>query len=151
MLRMMLYDFARNDDARFVQLMHDYTKEYANQSASTEDFKRVVERHFGQDMSWFFNQWVYGTEIPSITVEYTLADQEKGVVLKGTIRQSGVSPEYRSLVPFLLRFPNNGAVSGKLQARGATTNFSIALPVRPEGVEFNPLDAILCDLEVKKL
>lgn len=151
MLRMMLYDFARNDDSRFVQLMRDFTKEYANQSASTEDFKGVVDRHFGQDMGWFFNQWVYGTEIPRITVEYTLADQEKGAVMKGTVRQSGVSPEYRSLVPFVLRYPNNGAISGKLQARGPATNFTVALPARPEGVEFNPLESILGDVEVKKL
>jgi hypothetical protein len=150
-LRMMLYDYSRSDDTRFVRMMRDFATEYAGKSATTEDFKRIVDRHFGQDMSWFFNQWVYGTTIPHITVEYTVAAQDKGAVLKGTIRQSGVPADYRSWVPVLLRMPNKGAVSGKIQALGETTSFQFPLPAQPESVEFNPLDALLCELEVKLL
>ena len=46
-------------------------------------------------MDWFFNQWVYGTEIPSYKFEYQL----NGASLSGKITQSGVSPAFKMVVP----------------------------------------------------
>jgi aminopeptidase N len=150
MLRMMQYDFVRQDDSRFARMMQDFVSAYSLKNASTEDFKSIVDKHFGQDMGWFFKQWVYGTEVPDITVEYSVTENAKGALLKGTIRQDGVSPNFLIRMPCLLKFAK-GASAGGFLAKGAATPFEVQLPLVPESVEFNPLDAVLCHLAVKKI
>ncbi|PYS99680.1 MAG: hypothetical protein DMF65_09375, partial [Acidobacteria bacterium] len=89
MLRMMMFD-RKTGDQRFQTMMQDFVKENYNKDVSTEDFKRAVERHMTRDMDvegngrmdWFFNQWVYGTEMPSYKFEYTM----NGQILSGRIR-----------------------------------------------------------------
>lgn len=102
MLRMMMLD-PKSGDRRFMAMMQDFIKSHYNQDASTEDFKRIVEKHMTKQMDfdgngkmdWFFNDWVYGTEMPSYKFEYQL----RGDTLSGKITQSGVSDKFEMLVP----------------------------------------------------
>jgi hypothetical protein len=102
MLRMMLYDHTTRD-SRFKAMMQDFIKTHYNLDVSTEDFKRVVEKHMtsqmdldgNRRMDWFFDAWVYGTEMPSYKFEYQLA----GTNLTGKITQSGVSDKFKMPVP----------------------------------------------------
>jgi hypothetical protein len=129
MLRMMFYT-ARNGDQPFQQMMKDFVQTYYNQNVSTEDFKRMVEKHMTKEMDldgnqrldWFFNEWVYGTEIPSYRFEYQLNNDGKS--LSGKITQSGVSENFKMLIPLYLDF-GNGWI--KLGAANLTGNTSIDL------------------------
>ena len=102
MLRMMMYDHSTRD-RRFTAMMQDFIKTHYNLDVSTEDFKRVVEKHMtsqmdlegNRRMDWFFDAWVYGTEMPSYKFEYQL----KGDSLSGKITQSGVSDKFKMPVP----------------------------------------------------
>ena len=149
MLRMMNYDFLRHDDSHFIAMMRDFVSTYGGRDASTEDFKAIVEKHFGGDMTWFFNQWVYGTEMPKITVEYGIAKNEKGAMLQGTITQRGVSKDFWTIMPMVATFGDKRG-SLRIAALGESTPFSVQLPAEPDSIEFNPLQAILCDLAVRK-
>ena len=51
-------------------------------------------------MDWFFNEWVYGTEMPTYRFEYQLGAD--GTTLSGKITQSGVSDNFKMLVPVYL-------------------------------------------------
>src|SRR5207253_138814 len=85
----------------FQALMKDFVQTNFNRDVSTEDFKRIVEKHMSKDMDldgnqrldWFFNEWVYGTEMPSYRFEYQLGAD--GTTLSGKITQSGVSETLR--------------------------------------------------------
>ncbi|MGQ0760563.1 MAG: carboxypeptidase regulatory-like domain-containing protein [Acidobacteriota bacterium] len=102
MLRMMLYDHTTRD-GRFKAMMQDFIKTHYNLDISTEDFKRVVEKHMtsqmdldgNRRMDWFFDAWVYGMEMPSYKFEYQL----NGDSLSGKITQSGVSDKFKMPVP----------------------------------------------------
>ncbi|MGE5568288.1 MAG: M1 family metallopeptidase [Rhodospirillales bacterium] len=150
MLRMMAYNFGTRDDSRFIAMMRDFVGTYRGREASTEDFRKVVEKHFGMDMSWFFNQWVYGSEQPSLTVRYGITPNEKGALFHGTVEQRGVSKNFRTVMPVMLYAGQKG-LSGKLVAEGESTQFKFQLGIVPDKVEFNPLHAVLCDIEVKKM
>src|SRR5262249_7088465 len=50
MLRMMMWD-QKNQDENFKSMMRDFVKTYAGRSATTEDFKSVVERHMTTSMN----------------------------------------------------------------------------------------------------
>jgi hypothetical protein len=126
MIRMMFFT-ARDRDARFQALMHDFVQTYFNKDISTEDFKRIVEKHMSKDMDldgnqrldWFFNEWVYGTEMPSYKFEYQLTPD--GSSLSGRITQSGVSDNFKMLVPIYVDFGKGLTRIGSATLRGNTS------------------------------
>lgn len=109
MVRMMFHN-AREGDTRFQEMMKDFVQTNFNHDVSTEDFKRAVEKHMTKTMDldhngrldWFFNEWVYGTEMPSYKFESQLSAD--GTTLSGKITQSGVSENFKMLVPIYVDF-----------------------------------------------
>jgi aminopeptidase N len=107
MIRMMMYDSKGGGDGRFIAMMRDFVKTHYNQAVSTEDFKAIVEKHMtpGMDlmndhtMDWFFDEFVYGTEIPRYKLDYELQPVDDKFILKMHITQSEVSDNFRMLVP----------------------------------------------------
>lgn len=114
MLRMLMWEQgAQNPDARFIAMMKDFTATHGGKLATTADFQKVVERHMTPAMNargdgkmdWFFEQWVYGTEVPRYEHDLKLGKGDDGKTrLTGTIRQTGVSKDFRALVPIYLEF-----------------------------------------------
>lgn len=150
MLRMLLRNFEKGDDSRFIRMMHDYVATWRGKNASTADFKAIVDKHFGRDMSWFFQQYVFGTEVADVQVRYSVTGAGADQGLEFEITQKDVSPGFITWLPVVVT-TEKGSIEGKLVATGATTKARIALPAPLKAVEFNPLNAVLCDLKVTKL
>jgi hypothetical protein len=116
MLRMMMFDMRKDGDKRFMSMMQDFIKSHYNEDVSTEDFKQIVEKHMTKQMDldengrmdWFFNEWVYGTEMPSYRFEYHL----DGAGISAQITQSGVSDNFKMLVPVYVDFGKGWARIG---------------------------------------
>ena len=126
MLRMMFYVHGEGDK-RFQEMMKDFVQTHFNQDVSTEDFKRAVEKHMTKEMDldgnqrldWFFNEWVYGTEMPSYKFEYQLGPT--GTTLSGRITQSGVSDNFKMLVPIYLDLGKGWVKAGSANITGNST------------------------------
>ncbi len=126
MLRMMMYKQGQGGDAAFQAMMKDFVQTHYNQAVSTEDFKRAVEKHMTKDMDidkngtmdWFFDEWVYGTEVPAYKFEYNVS---KDGILNGKITQSGVSDRFVMLVPIYLDMGKGWAKLGSALMAGNTT------------------------------
>ncbi len=139
MLRMMFYVHG-DGDKRFQEMMKDFVQTHFNQDVSTEDFKRIVEKHMtkemdldgNQRMDWFFNEWVYGTEMPSYKFEYQLSPG--GDTLNGRITQSGVSDQFKMLVPIYLDLGKGWIKVGAANITGNSSvelkNLKLAAPVK---------------------
>lgn len=107
MLREMMVDGRNraNPDDRFMAMMHDFTKTYAGQAASTGDFKAEVEKYMtpvmdldgNHTMDWFFNQFVYGVGVPTIQFDYTVAHQNGQSQVTLHMRQS--PPDWKEVLP----------------------------------------------------
>jgi hypothetical protein len=130
-------------------MMHDFVKTHYNGNATTESFKAIVEKHMkpGMDlagnkrMDWFFNQWVYGTEVPRYKFEYSLTPESDGkVTLTGTLTQSDVSPGFMMPVPVYLELDGGRIFRlGEIKIMGNTTTdpFQVKLPQKPKRVMIN--------------
>ena len=139
MLRMMMWD-RKTGDAAFQEMMQDFVQTYFNKDVSTEDFKSIVEKHMTREMDvdgnrrmdWFFNEWVYGTEVPTYKLEYSL----DGDYLTGRVTQSGVSDGFAMLVPVYLDFGKGWQRLGAATIRGNTTVElgRIKMPEKPRRV-----------------
>jgi len=77
MLRMLMLDLKTMNEDRFTLMMQDFYKSYQGKRASTADFRRIVERHTGADMGWFFDEWVDGTALPTYRVAYRTEPMEE--------------------------------------------------------------------------
>ena len=51
------------DDA-FFETLADYRETYQFSHVTTEDFQAVAESVYGDDLGWFFDQWIYGSGRP---------------------------------------------------------------------------------------
>ncbi len=122
MLRMMMFEHGKGD-ARFQEMMKDFVQTHFNKDVSTEDFKRIVEKHMtdnmrfkgSEGMDWFFHQWVYGTEIPSYRFEYKIASDGS---LSGKLTQSGVSDTFAMPVPVYVDFGKGWSKLGMARVVG---------------------------------
>ncbi len=150
MIRMMMWD-RKTGDQNFKDLMHDFAKTYAGQSATTEDFKAMVEKHMTQEMQavsngnmdWFFNEYVYGTALPTYKVDYSNVEKSADgtPVLSFKISQSGVGDSFRMLVPIYLELEDGRSV---FLGRGKITgNSSIEAKVPLRGLKEIPKRAVV--------
>ena len=146
MLRSLLYDpKQKNPDNRFILMMRDFVKTYAGQNASTEDFQKVVEKHFGESMDWFFHEWVYGTAIPSYDFSYQLQDIGTGQTdLNITISQLDVPDAFKMRLPVYAAVQNEIIYLGLIPVEGSLpNNIRIKLALKPDRVLLDPWHNIL--------
>lgn len=160
MLRAIMWD-NKTGDQRFKDMMHDFVKTYFNLNASTEGFKYIVEKHMtprmdldgNKRMDWFFNEWVYGTDVPRYKFQYSLTPESDGkVMLRGTLTQSEVSPDFKMLVPIYLDFDGKLMRLGEINVTGNTTTpeFQVKLPQKPKRVLINAFHDILASESVSE-
>jgi hypothetical protein len=149
MLRVLMYDAKlTNPDARFITMMRDFTSTYAGQTVSTRDFQRMVEKHEGKSMQWFFNQWVYGSETPTYDFSYQLADTEKGYTeLSISLTQSCVSDLFQMQLPLYVVINGVRRYLGLLAVTGTQPlTTKLTLRKRPEKVLLDPDRSILAEI-----
>jgi len=134
-MRQMMKDSNQVGDKRFIAMMQDFIKSHYNKDVSTEDLKRIVEKHMTKEMDlagnkrmdWFFDQWVYGTEMPSYQFDYQIGSDG---ALTGKITQSGVSPKFMMPIPVYVDY-GKGWV--RLGVAGIAGNSTVDLGKVPLG------------------
>jgi hypothetical protein len=153
MLRSMMYSTDDNQEKAFVDMMHDFVQSHRESPASTESFKAIAEKHMTKTMDlerngrldWFFNEWVYGTQVPRYHFEYQLTPADGGKVkLHMTLTQSEVDEHFAMLVPVFADFGKGMLRLGQLGIAGNTTrSLDIVLPAQPKKVALNAYKDIL--------
>jgi Peptidase family M1 domain len=149
MVRMMMWD-RQTGDQNFKATMQDFVKTYSGKAATTEDFKAMVEKHMTKEMDldgnhrmdWFFNEYVYGTALPSYKMDATFDKDANGdVVFAFKLTQSGVDDKFRMLVPIYLELADGRTVNvGRASLIG---NSSIDQKVPLRGVKTAPKRALV--------
>jgi hypothetical protein len=150
MLRMMMYKQGQGGDQAFQTMMKDFVQTHYNQPVSTEHFKVAVEKHMTKEMDidkngkmdWFFDQWVYGTEVPAYKFEYTVSNEG---VLNGKITQSGVSDQFVMLVPIYLDMGKGWAKLGSATLVGnrSVEIKDLKLPAKPKRMAIAAMNDVL--------
>ncbi|HEY0376042.1 MAG TPA: M1 family aminopeptidase [Pyrinomonadaceae bacterium] len=74
---------------KFGELLREFLDQYRNKSASIDDFERLTTKLVGQNMRYFFAQWVEGTGVPEFTYDYQIIRTRTGKFrTRGTIKQN---------------------------------------------------------------
>lgn len=93
-------------DSLFFQSMYSYANDplLKYRTATTEDFRLIVERTSGKDLGYFFDEWIYGENYPHYTYSWNVADSSGSRVLMVTLSQTtGTSSPTYFTMPIDLR------------------------------------------------
>ena len=152
MLRALMWD-AKTHDENFIAMMHDFVKTYTHRNASSEGFAAIVAKHMtpamdldgNHRMDWFFNEWVYDTELPRYRLQYTITPEKEGTfLLKAALTQSEVSDRFKMIVPVFDDIDGSIALLGTVAIQGSRTNeFQVHLPRKPKRVLLNVYHDVL--------
>jgi aminopeptidase N len=160
MIRMLMWTPQKGDQA-FQAMMQDFVRTYANQPATTEDFKAVVEKHMPPEidiaqnrrMDWFFNEYVYGTPLPHYQFSHSLTQGADGnPVLSFKITQSNVGPNFQMLLPVYLELSSGKVVRLGTMPMTGNSSRDAQVPLgpmkdKPKRAILNYYNDVLCTQE----
>lgn len=149
MLRNMMLDLRTMKEDVFMTVMREFYSRHKNGYASTEDLRRTIQDVTGEDLGWFFDQWVYGNKLPTYRIAWKKAElpkQEWVAVLQ--VAQEGVPDDFAMLVPVKIVGRDGEVVRVRVAVAGRFSQ--IELPhtkFEPVEVIFNDLSSVLCKVK----
>jgi hypothetical protein len=133
----------RMGDERFLSFLHEICNRYRLTSISTEQFRDLAQQFMppqtpDRALKGFFDNWVYGTGIPTVKLSYTL-NQLK---LTGDVLQRDVDDDFSTLVPVEVQTGNQKAVYW-LPTGSDPVPFFISLKAPPSKVTLLTPDCLI--------
>ncbi len=128
------------DDA-FWKAINLYLKRHRFGSVETPDLIKVMEETSGQKLDWFFDQWVYGTSYPKLTIKQGYDDKVKVLRFDITQTQRGdkLTPQaFRLPLEIEITTPGERPRRETLEINARKQSFEIADPTKPSSVTFDP-------------
>ena len=149
MLRNLFLDLESMREDRFTNLMKEFYSTYADKDPSTADFKRLVDKHAGIDMTWFFDQWVYGNDIPTYNFTYKVVpDAEPGRFRADLhVEQTGVLDDFRMYVPLEIEYETGQRQYVRLLIDQPVVDLPLVLPAKAKKLRLNPFLSVLADVK----
>ncbi len=80
-------------EQEFFAMLQDYGERFAFANASTEDFQRVCEDHYGAPMDWFFEQWIFAPGRPIYHVEWDVTPNDASETYTVRLSVEQVQPQ----------------------------------------------------------
>jgi tetratricopeptide (TPR) repeat protein len=140
---------------KYDQTMRSFASQYAGKSASLDDFKAIAEKNYGDQLTWFFSQWLDSTGAPEFKVKYTVyrlgniphagkggskEDKAPGFRVVGQITQD--LDLFR--MPVELKIDTDGKTEEKrLDVVGTDSAFTIETFGKPRRISVDPDDRVL--------
>ena len=127
-------------DEKFFKILKTFIEQNAWKSSSTDDFKKVAETVSGQDLGYFFIQWIESSSAPEFKLEYTVFRTQKGFRVMGKISQD--LDTFR--MPVDLKIETEGNPEEKrVEVVGTSSEFSVDTFGKPKNVVIDPNSHVL--------
>lgn len=136
----------------FWKALNLYLSRHRFAPVETADLRKVMEEVSGQDLKWFFDQWVYGTSYPRLTVRQTFNAGKKELRMDIRQTQSGdrLTPKaFRLSLDVELEYKDGSKELKKIDVDSRRQVITLPAKADPAKVTFDPNKKILL-LSVKK-
>ena len=137
-------------ESKYLKVMREFAAKYAGKSASTDEFRKLVEQVYGEKLTWFFSQWMDSTSAPEFKTKYTVyrLGNNKGFRIVGAIQQD--LDLFR--MPVKLRIDTDGKTEEKrIEVVGTDSPFSVETFGRPRRISVDPDNHVLTNSKDIKL
>jgi len=135
-------------DSAFFDILRTYGANHAYGSAVTDDFVIVCEDLSGQDLDWFFQQWIYQPGFPrfSFAWNYEAGERTGYLVNISLVQQQLRGPIFQMPVEIGIT-TGSGTVLDTVQVDEESEQIQIVLQEQPLGVQLDPNEWLLCEKE----
>jgi aminopeptidase N len=135
---------ARMGDQPFFSMLAELARRYDRKAVTTGQFRELAAQFLpphsdDPHLEMFFDQWVYGTGIPTLTMTYSV----KGNTLTGKVTQSGVDPDFNVAVPIEIQLTRDRSIAKWVRTENGAAAFTVALNQPPLKVTLDPHYAVL--------
>jgi tetratricopeptide (TPR) repeat protein len=147
---------------KYLKTMREFTETYSGKSATIDDFRAIAEKYYGEQLTWFFSQWLDSTGAPEFKVKYSVyrlggaqatAPPSKDKKPPG-FRVTGEISQDLDLfrMPVDLRIDTDGQTEDKkIEVVGTSSAFSIETFGRPRRIAVDPEHHVLTNSSDVKL
>src|SRR5580658_1981517 len=124
----------------FSKLLATFTQQHGWQSVSTADFRKTAEQICGQNLQYFFLQWLESSGAPEFKLEYTVFRTQKGFRVMGKITQDLDTFH----MPVDLKIETEGNPETKrVDVVGTSSEFTVDTFGKPKSVTIDPTGSVL--------
>ena len=149
MLRNLMIDLKTMREDAFFNMMREFYLTYRGKAVSTADFKKLTEKYLGIDMSWFYDQWIYGNSLPEYNFTYGFERDAEGRYT-GICRviTKGVNENFRMYVPLEIEVDRDRKVYIRIMIEGTDFRFTLpGLSKIPRSLRLNPFMSVLAKVK----
>jgi Peptidase family M1 domain/TPR repeat len=147
---------------KYNKTMREFATTYAGKTATMADFQTVAEKYYGQQLTWFFSQWLDSTGAPEFKLKYTVyrlgnvpqdpkddkSERAPGFRVTGEISQD--LDLFR--MPVDVRIDTDGKTENKnIEVVGTDSPFSVETFGRPRKISIDPDHHVLTNSSDVKL
>ena len=127
-------------DEKYFAAVKQFLSANAWKSVATDDFRKVCEAVYGEDLRYFFIQWIESSGTPEFKLEYTIFRTGKGFRVTGKISQD--LDLFR--MPVDLHIETEGNPEDKrVDVMGSSSEFSVETFGKPKKVTVDPANKVL--------
>ncbi len=128
--------------------IRSYYKEYKDLNATTADFRRHMEEASGQDLSAFFDQWLYKSGALKLKGDWSF-DAGKLTIRLDQVQNDGSL--FRMPIDVAIHYPGeNAPMMEKLTIDKLSNTFTMDAKAEPSKVVLDPNKWVLMDAELGK-
>ena len=122
-------------DEKFNVFLARYLEKFQNTPVSTDAFEQLASQVAGQDLNYFFDQWVSSSGVPEFTDEYTVFRTKDGYKVMGRITQD--LDLFR--MPVELQILTDGDPEyQRVDVKGPSSDFDVVTQRKPKTVIIDP-------------
>ncbi|MBZ5566236.1 MAG: tetratricopeptide repeat protein [Acidobacteriia bacterium] len=127
-------------DAAFDKTIRTFLQQYGGKPATVDDFRKLAEQNYGQQLTWFFSQWIDSTGAPEFKAKYTVYRVAKGFRVVGEIAQD--LDLFR--MPVELKIDTDGqSESKRIEVVGTNSAFQVETFGKPRRIVIDPDNRVL--------
>jgi len=127
-------------DAAFDKTVRAFVQQYAGKPATVDDFRKIAEQSYGDNLTWFFSQWLDSTGAPEFKTKYTVYRVPKGFRVVGEISQD--LDLFR--MPVELKIDTDGqSEARRVEVVGTNSAFQVETFGKPRRITIDPENRVL--------
>jgi aminopeptidase N len=139
----------RVGDEAFRAGLRLYYRRHRDGNASTDDFRRAMEEASGQDLAWFFRQWLNRPGSPSVRASWRFDPEKKEVVVELAQAQDGAA--YRLPIEIGIATPGRDALRIEaVELTDTSRTFTFRSESEPTSLALDPNTWVLMDSKVER-
>ena len=136
-------------DSLFFKSIRHYVQKFKHQNVDTHNFKNAIEEATGENLYWFFDEWLYKAGHPKFDVSYKYNAHKLLLIIKQTQKVDSLTPVFRMPVDIYIVTPAQ-KLNKKIWVDSLENSYSFDIPEKPLMVNFDKNNLLLKELKFDK-